>query len=196
MASDSESSSSDEESSGDEGEDQSKIQLDLYSASAIEVQNALDQAMQQGSDPVCPSSGCETLRTMGLNYTHNATAEALRKKKWGNYTADGNWEIKNVTSSWPDDSPLFTNENATHPEPIPQTTNTTLNQSNHADQNATHGHTAASNASSNATHVSNHSNGTDASHPATTANAAAPPAISANSNITTNNTIAVVTTLT
>ena len=37
MASDSESTSSDEESSGDEASDQQKLQLDLYSASAIEV---------------------------------------------------------------------------------------------------------------------------------------------------------------
>jgi hypothetical protein len=38
MVSDSESSSSDEESSGDEREeDDQKVQLDLYSASAIEV---------------------------------------------------------------------------------------------------------------------------------------------------------------
>lgn len=51
--------------------------------------------MQQGSDPVCPSSGCETLRTMGLNYTKMNSKEAEKKKRMGNYTADGNWEIKN-----------------------------------------------------------------------------------------------------
>lgn len=167
MVSDSESSSSDEESSGDEKEeDDQKVQLDLYSASAIEVQNAIEQTMQQGSDPVCPSSGCETLRTAGLNYTH--PNETLKKKKWGNYTPDGSWEIKNVTSSWPVDSPLFANPNATHPAPIPESTNRTLNESLHSEQNVTNG--------SNRTNASaNNSNRTNATNATTAANASATP---------------------
>jgi hypothetical protein len=106
---------------------------------------------------------------MGLNYTH--PNDTLKKKKWGNYTADGSWEIKNVTSSWPDDSPLFVNPNATHPAPIPESSNHTLNESLHAEQNVTNA-THPTNATVNNSNRANVSNSTNATH----ANASATPA--------------------
>ena len=54
----------------------------------------LHVASHNMDDPVCPSVGCDIYRTAGANYT-NSTKNAT--KRMGNYTAEGAWEISNVT---------------------------------------------------------------------------------------------------
>lgn len=46
--------------------------------------------IKSGDDPVCPSSGCPK-RDM------EALEDPFSALKFGNYTSEGSWEIKNVT---------------------------------------------------------------------------------------------------
>jgi len=58
----------------------------------VELQAFLNYNILSKDDPVCPSSGCDVLKTP-LNITKE------EKKRMGNYSDEGVWEVKNVTNT-------------------------------------------------------------------------------------------------
>jgi hypothetical protein len=57
----------------------------------VELEQFLNFEIKSKDDPICPSSGCESLKAP-------ANVTKAEKKRMGNYTAEGSWEVKNVTN--------------------------------------------------------------------------------------------------